>query len=338
MLRKALRIAQPLFLVAAILAIALYLRSQWADLSSFTWHVNGGRLFVAALLLLLTWSLEVAIWRSILLLVGGRMHYFAAARIWFLSAVMRYIPGNIWQPLSMTAYCMQRGVRPEAALTSIAFYQAIILLAAVPFAAAFAVIEGSRLFTGGSAGITPALALFMLVPVAVFTLRPGWLSALLNAALLRLGRRPLDVRLRASHMLWLMAAAIADWMLWGLTFAAFTWSITPIDAAEPVRVALLILISYPIAYAVGFLSFFTPSGFGVREGAFYVLLAPVLGGAVVTIAALGMRIFTTLGELILAAASAPFERLGPSPASAPATISTAAPADAEIGRKLTSPP
>jgi len=328
MVQKALRIAQPLFLVAAVLAIAFYLRTHWVELSSFSWRIDRGRLAVSAVLLLLTWSLEVGIWHRLLAFVGGRIPYLSAVRIWFLSAIMRYIPGNIWQPLSMTAYCMQRGVRPEATLTSIALYQAIILLAAIPFAAAFAIIDGS-------AGLTPALAIAALIPVAVFILKPVWLSALLNAVLVRLGRKPLDVRLRARHMLGLMAITLLDWILWGLTFAAFTISIADINTAEPVRVALLLVISYPIAYAVGFVSFFTPSGFGVREGAFFVLLAPVLGGGVATVAALGMRVFTALGELIMAAASIPFERLRAAPPAPEAGAVLPAAVDAELGRKPT---
>ncbi len=307
MLHKALRVAQPLFLIVAILTIALFLRSQWAELSAFTWRLDPGWLTASGILLLITWALEVGIWQRILALVGGRISFLAAVRIWFLSAIVRYIPGNIWQPLSLTVYCMQRGVRPEATLTSIGLYQAIILLAASPFAAIYVAVGGG-LFSAPLPGIAPVLIALLLVPAVIFIAKPDWLSALLNAVLVRLGRKPLEARLSAPAMLALIAVTVVDWLLWGLTFAAFTASIAQIDAAQPARLAMLLVISYPIAYAVGFLSFFTPSGFGVREGAFFVLLTPALDGGVVTVAALGMRIWTTLGELLIAAVSAPFER------------------------------
>ncbi len=82
-----------------------------------------------------------------------------------------------------------------------------------------------------------------------------------------------------------------------------------------------LVAAYAIAYAIGFVSLLTPSGLGVREGAFYLLLAPLLGGGFVTVIALAMRIWTTLGELLAAGVSllyrerAPVaERLTPSPA------------------------
>ncbi len=305
MLHKALRVAQPLFLIAAIFAIAFFLRSQWAELSAFTWRLDLGWLAASGVLLLATWALEVGIWQRIMALVGGRISFLTAVRIWFLSAIVRYIPGNIWQPLSLTVYCMQRGVRPEATLTSIGLYQAIILLAVAPFAALYVAIGGG-LLSASLSGIAPILIALLLVPVAVFIAKPGWLSALLNAVLVKLGRQPLEARLSAGHAgpdrrhRGRLAAV-------GLTFAAFTASIAQIGAAQPARLAMLLVISYPIAYAAGFLSFFTPSGFGVRN-AFFFLLTPTLDGAVVTVAALGMRMWTTLGELLIAAISAPFER------------------------------
>jgi hypothetical protein len=38
----------------------------------------------------------------------------------------------------------------------------------------------------------------------------------------------------------------------------------------------------------------------VREGAFYLLLAPVVGGGLITVAALAMRLWNIIGEVIMA--------------------------------------
>ena len=72
----------------------------------------------------------------------------------------------------------------------------------------------------------------------------------------------------------------------------------------------------------------TPSGLGVREGAFYVLLAPLLGGGTITVLALAMRLWTTLGELIGAGISALFQNRRPAPA---LTGDVPAPADLTEG-------
>ena len=61
-----------------------------------------------------------------------------------------------------------------------------------------------------------------------------------------------------------------------------------------------LIAAYAIAYSVGFLSIITPSGFGVREGALYLLLVTVMDPAVVTVAALAMRFWTMIGEVTMA--------------------------------------
>ncbi|MEZ4712859.1 MAG: hypothetical protein R3A44_37065 [Caldilineaceae bacterium] len=110
--------------------------------------------------------------------------------------------------------------------------------------------------------------------------------------------------LTSANLFTALLLASADWMLWGASFAAITFALAAYSSAQMQMLLPHLLASYAIAYAVGFISFITPSGFGVREGAFYVLLAPLLGGGPITVAALAMRIWTTLGEIVMAGVSA----------------------------------
>lgn len=318
MLQKIIRIAQPVFLVLAGVAIVLLLRGQWETLRAYPWQLTPALFILSLLSLLATWAVEVELWRRILRSVGGQIDYLPAGRIWFLSAVLRYIPGNIWQPLSMTVYCARHDIRPAVTVTSIALYQMIILLAAAPFFAAY-------LWAGSAGGYLPALwtglspwliAAAVVAPL-IFILRPQWLIGIFNALLVKIKRAPMQASLSSGRQLAFIAIAVANWLMWGATFALFTLSIIDLDTTDLARVVTLLVVSYPIAYTAGFLSFFTPSGFGVREGAFYLLLSPVIPGGVVAVAALAMRALTAIGELALALVSAPFER--PSADSGPAS-------------------
>ncbi len=312
MVMRTLRRLQPFFMVLALLFVAGLLRSQWGQLQDYQWRLSPGWLIASGLLLLASWAMEVGIWRSLLALVGGPMDYGPALRIWFLSAVMRYIPGNIWQPLSMTVRCQQWGVRPEATLTSVALYQAIILLAVAPITALYIAISGETglgLLGDFLRGTAPWLVAAALVPVIAFLVRPQWLMAAINWGLHKIGREMLDARLTSRRLLALLAVASVNWLLWGASFAALTFGLSEYSPARMGELLPFLVLSYPIAYAIGFLSFITPSGFGVREGAFYLLLASLMGGGVVTVAALAMRVWTTIGELIMAGISAIWERV-----------------------------
>jgi uncharacterized membrane protein YbhN (UPF0104 family) len=313
MLHRLLRWLQPAFLILSVIAIGWLLAAQWPALRTYPWRLHWGWLLATCLLNLASWGLEIAIWRQLLSSLGGKLPFMAAARIWFLSAILRYLPGSVWQPISITLYSRRHGVSPEATITSLVLFQVVMLLAIAPILVAYFVwIDTKSLAAQLVAHLPPVLLWLVLAPVALFLLRPQWLVQLLNWGLARLKRPPLALRLTSLSLLGLLVAALVDWILWGGVFAAFVFAFAGDgigSTAGNLSPAPLLVASYSIANLVGFLSVVTPGGFGVREGAFYLLLTPQIAGSVVTVLALGIRVWNVLGELLFALISAPFEKM-----------------------------
>jgi uncharacterized membrane protein YbhN (UPF0104 family) len=289
----------------AIALAAVFLRSQWDELRSYTWRLHPGWLALSGLFMLASWTVEVAIWQRLLHILGGHLPYLAALRIWFLTAIVRYLPGNIWQPLSMTLYCQRWNIRPEATLTSIVLYQVILLLATGPVAALYFPLSNNwGLLTHLLNDYTPWLAALAILPVIAFLVRPSWLFDLVNLALRKAGRPALEASLSSSYLLFLLALNLLTWLLWGASFASLTYALRAYPVATMMGLAPHLIAVYAIGSAIGFISFFAPGGLGVREGAFYLLLTPLLGGGAATVVALAMRLWNMLGELVMAAVSA----------------------------------
>lgn len=318
-MRRIMRWMQPLMLAAAAIFIGVWLADQWPSLRVHTWQLHGGWLALSALCMLASWAVEIALWRVLMATLGGQMAYVPAARIWFKSAVVRYVPGNIWQPLSMTLYAQQHGVRPEVTVTSMALYQGIILLAAAPIAAVYFRLTGNwGLLTAYVGSNGWLLILLALAPVALFLAAPNLLIVLLNWALAKMGRPVVEAGLSRARLFVMLAVAAFDWLLWGATFAALTFGVAAFSGAAMAALTPHLIVAYAIAYCIGFLSFITPSGFGVREGALYVLLATVMDPAVVTVSALAMRVWTMVGEVLMAIlATVTAARAAPTAESAP---------------------
>lgn len=302
-MRHLIRWAQPIVLLLALIFIALLLRSQWDELHRYTWHIMGRWLLLSGGLMVAGWFVEVGIWRATLAWVGGRMDYPTAVRIWFASILVRYIPGNVWQPLGMTVLAQQVGVRPVATVASIALYQAVNLLSAAPFLALYLLAAGASGITVLGqfrlSGLAPWLALLASIPLLTFLIRPGWLIVLLNRGLVWLGREALSARLTSAQLLALLCVGLVDWLLAGGSFVALILGLHPFHLTELGRMLPLIIAAYPVAYAIGYLSFLTPGGLAVREGALFVLLTPVLGGLVM-VAALVMRLWQVVLEVLIA--------------------------------------
>lgn len=300
-IRRWWRLIQPLFLLLALVFIALLLVNQWSELRSHTWRMAPGWLTLSGLLMLVGWCVEVWLWRAALAGLGGRLNYADALGIWFASILVRYIPGNVWQPLGMTVLARQRGVRVEATVGSIALFQAVNLLSVLPIAGVYLLTVGDfGLLAPWLGGATKWLAAATGLIIAFFLMRPGWLIGLLNWALTKAGRDRLDARLATGQLIRLLLVATVAWLCWGSSFAAITFGLTAYTVGEMSAALPHLLAAFPMAYAVGYLSFVTPSGLAVREGALYLLLAPVLGGGPTTVAALAIRLWQVILEVVVA--------------------------------------
>jgi uncharacterized membrane protein YbhN (UPF0104 family) len=296
-------------LILALVAIGWFLVSQWPALRSYPWRLHWGWLVAAFLLNLASWAVEIAIWQHLLAALGGSLSFWTTARIWFLSAIVRYVPGSVWQPLSLTLYARRYGVSPAATITSLVLFQVVMLLATAPILVIYFIWIDTKSLAAQLVGhLPPALIWAAMIPVFAFLLRPQWLVQLLNWGLARMQRPPLALKLTSGMLLTLTLVALFDWLLWGGVFAAFTVAVASSGLGDQAGLAPLLVASYALANVVAFLSVIAPGGFGVREGAFYLLLTPHIAGSVVTLLALGIRVWGVLGELLFALISAPFEK------------------------------
>lgn len=301
------RPAQVLFLLLALLFMGLLLWSQWDELRTYDWHVRPVWLIPAAVALLTSWLLEIVIWRRLVSLLGSQIGFGIGFRIWFVSAIMRYIPGNVWQPLGMTVLAYRQGVRPEATVASVALYQVVNLLSAALISAFYFSLTGNlgllqNIFPAAATYNRP-LAAAMALPVLVFFIRPQWLIHLVNWGLRLIKRSPLAVALSSRELLRAVVLEMAAWLLLGVSFAFVTMALADWSLSDLGGKAVHLIAGYPIAYTIGYLSFLTPSGLAVREGVMVVLAAPVIGTGLITVAALAMRIWLVVCELAAAAAS-----------------------------------
>src|SRR5215510_3695328 len=131
------QLVQGAAIALAFLLLALLLRSQWSALKSLDWHLQLRWLALSGASIVGGWLVEVALWRRLITIFGGRLGYIRSVQLWFASAIVRYIPGNVWQPLSLAARCRTEGVRAETTLASLTLFHVIEILAVAPIAAVY---------------------------------------------------------------------------------------------------------------------------------------------------------------------------------------------------------
>jgi len=258
------------------------------QLRSFRWEIRPGllALSVVALALVLVWG--VVVWRVLLTRVGVEVPFRALARAWFLANLSRYIPGVVWQFVSLAQLGPSAGLAPATIVTS--------LLVQMGFLLHSAALVGVYLLPLPLAGkLAPVLpVLRWIMPLSLALVHPAVIRAALRLAG-RVTRRPvLEWRTGWLGGVGLLALAAGSWVAYGAAFHLFLLSFVELPpSALPAVIAI-----NAIAWIVGYVVFFAPGGLGFKEAALALLLAGFVPGAVAASLALAARLWTVAGEVL----------------------------------------
>ncbi|HEX2092017.1 MAG TPA: hypothetical protein VHG28_06420, partial [Longimicrobiaceae bacterium] len=124
------RLFATLLVAAAFLFLGREIYRNLDLLRSFRWEVRPGLLVLSVGLLSLVLLWGVVVWRLLLLRCGAVVSFRALARAWFLANLSRYIPGVVWQFVSLAQLGRSAGLTPAATVTSLLVQMGFLLLSA----------------------------------------------------------------------------------------------------------------------------------------------------------------------------------------------------------------
>jgi uncharacterized membrane protein YbhN (UPF0104 family) len=293
--KRVLQIGLPV----VILALFLYqLKNNWTQLTAHTFQWNPwllGLAFFGFMLQELSYGL---IWQNILARLGSRLGLRLCLRIYLASEFVRYIPGNVWHVLTRILWVGKYGVSRPVAFASMTI-ELITKLAAGMLVFSISLLFWRDFGAIGSLLHGPLVDILGVASILalLIVLHPRVLNGLLNLALHWLKRDPVQLTLRYSDILLVTLAWCASWFVAGCAFYVLLLALWP----EAPLVALPICIGiYAFAWDIGFVSFITPSGLGVREAAIvgiFALALPLPAG-LATVMALLSRFVTTIAEVV----------------------------------------
>ena len=266
------------------------LGSQLAQVEGSAWLPDPLLLGAASLLLLSGYFVSAALWGLIVRELGGpRLPLGEAVRIFMIANLGRYVPGKVWQIAGLAVLAKARGVPAGTAASAAVLGQGIALVAAA------AVGMGALL--GGPPsyrrwGLVGAAAVLV---VAVLLSIPGVFPRVAGVWL-RLARIEAPEDLGVRHGVRWLALYVLNWAVYALSFWILVRSLGSGGALLPVASA------FAAAYVLGYAMIFAPAGLGPREGFLIVFLTPHVGAGPAGVIAIVARLWTTLLELVPAAA------------------------------------
>lgn len=288
--------------VAVLAAWGWFLAGQLDALREHEWRVGVPALAAAVLCGALYFAGLAVCWTLLLRSMGGAARAVplgAGVRVWTSTMLSRYVPGNVWHIVGRVAFAGRLGVAPAQVAASATVEQLLTLLGAA------AVFGLSLPFWRGGAG--GQAWLLLLIPAGLALLHPRALGAAMALAAEKLRRPELAWPYAYGEMALIVAAYALANLLAGLALAIVVAASAPLGPGE----AAFVVGASAAAWAIGYLSFLTPSGLGVREAALAALLAQVIPLPTAVAASLVYRLALTLGELVAAGAGLLLQRRRP---------------------------
>jgi uncharacterized membrane protein YbhN (UPF0104 family) len=285
------------WLIAAVIIFILFrtIYVNRAELQSWDWQISWPNALLSILFLGAAYATASQGWRTILYGFGHRIKLHESFRVVYLANLGRYIPGKVWQVIGMVGLAREVNIPAKISLASFALVQAYAL------PASFLLV----LIMLGYAAPLQALAvyrdifyIFMGVIVLAFLIlffAPAGLDWALNKILRLFRQEPVRYRPHFKNRLAIFAWYLITWIFFGLSFHFFLAALI----AESGFGVLFSAGAYIAAYNLGYISFISPGGLGVREGVISALLAPQIGGPVAASLALIHRVWITIAEAVI---------------------------------------
>jgi len=269
-MKRYLIMALKIAVVAAIVAfLALAIYKNASELRSRDFSFSVLPFILSTLVLLVCFTMQAAGWRQVLAGVARSIPFREGAAIWFASQVAKYVPGKVMLPLVRFGLCQRRGI--DVGRTTLSIYVelslsmgaaiTVVLLSSLGWtdAATWTFLAEKLNWTGDPAQLRWVLLVFF--PLCLAAVHPRLMQWGINLGLRVLKKEPVRIELSYARIARLFGWYVLNWLIYGISCWLLMRSLGPV---EPAR-GPIILGAFLASYLIGFFSFVTPGGVGVRE-------------------------------------------------------------------------
>ena len=287
--RRRVLVALQLVVAAVVIGfLAYFLRGAWSEAWPLMRRADPVEIALSLAFLTGYYLLFVIGWQWILASIGIRVGYWIALQAEMASMLAKYVPGTVWTPLARIVWLRRVGITETSPV-----------IGSILLEAALSAISGVLVFALGLLWVEESNA--PLVPLAVFSVLIGILihPRIFGPLSRRVFRRFGGTEAPSLHyrtMLGLVAFYALTWVVGG---AALFFLLRSVGGDPAVSSIPYLGGTAAVGAIAAVLSFFAPSGLGVREGSMYGLMLAVATEGVALGATVLNRVAITLVEAAL---------------------------------------
>ncbi len=277
------------FLIIGVVSffVIKILVDSWSSIAPNLTTPNLSDIFVAWLFALGYFFLRALAWKVIINDLGYKLEIKSASRIWLISEFSRFIPGNIWSFLARIYMSEDKKIPKKITLTSLILEVVMLVGSALIFGLLFFLLTPYQ-----SHFVSPWLFL-LSVPIIGLLLSPNLLKNSINFLLRKAKKTPIDFKISPVKLLLSTFIFSLAW----LAYALGSYFVASAFVNLSTLPFIWVLSTFIMAWLVGYISFITPMGLGVREGILILALKPIMSSGLASLIAVMTRIWLTLSEI-----------------------------------------
>jgi uncharacterized membrane protein/uncharacterized membrane protein YbhN (UPF0104 family) len=282
-----LLIGFPLTLLALFFILKIII-SQTPLIVSNLHSIQVSMLILGIFCFIAFYFLRSYIWFLILKYFDYRLAFRESNYLWAISEIKRYIPGNIWSFLGRTVIFQQKGVKKKDIAKGIIFEAEIFIIGSV----IISLLTLPYFFTEDQTYIS------LLITIVVIGLSVLYcLNKSIPIKLKGKGQKIISFLFPPFSVyenVYLLFVSIIALFIFGLGNYFVIGSVIYLTP----KLFLDLIGIFDLAFIIGYLSFITPAGFGVREAVIIYSLTKIVSSGIAAFGALFSRIVLIFSELL----------------------------------------
>jgi len=226
-----------------------------------------------------------------------KIKYLQSAHAYFVSQLSKYLPGGLWVYPSRIFILKTLGF--DLGLSSIALMFETLTIVSSVFIVSILFLGLTNTSTVLSGSITLVILIGCIITVTSFLILPRLAQRFIPASFFKsqtfVQFANIPVLVRVKNFFWASALYSIMWIMAGISFYLLLLAINPRFGTDLMIFSIGV---FSLSWLIGFLSFFSPGGIGIRESAIVLLLGTVISEPYPLIAALISRTCWLLLELL----------------------------------------
>jgi uncharacterized membrane protein YbhN (UPF0104 family) len=269
-----------------VVFIGVYFEKNYPDILEAASHLKSISIILSFIFILVAKILIVLFMRNVILGVGKVLSLWKCYKIYNISQLGKYIPGNIWHFVGKAAAFKAEGFSAGQIKDALIIENCWLVLSALFYGIVLMLIFDHKMmgYLFSSYKIIFLMLLIFLLIIIVFTR-----IFYKKTVFIFFKNRVLNTKIAIVQLF--------IWSALGLAFGILAVSFFPQDAEASI---FMIMGLYAIAYSIGFITPFAPAGLGIRETILSIGLLPYISLEVILLISAANRLLYIIVEILLA--------------------------------------